>query len=59
MENDFNRILTNQFFVFPVKTLTKLKKFTTLLPDNRLAKITLDACIDEAWQTVGGKGTND
>ncbi len=31
-ENDFNRILTNQFIVFPVKTLAKLQKFATILP---------------------------
>jgi hypothetical protein len=45
------------FMLFPV-ILIGLKKFATLLPNNWLAEIPAGACAEEAWQTVGGKGTD-
>jgi hypothetical protein len=39
------------------ETLLGLKKFATLLPKNWLAE-TPQALAEEAWQTVGGKGTD-
>ena len=38
------------------ETLTGLKKFATLLPNNGLAETLLDACDEDAWQTVNEKG---
>ncbi|MGW6662503.1 MULTISPECIES: hypothetical protein [Peribacillus] len=36
------------------ETTIKLKKFATLLPNTWLAETPTDACVEEAWQTVGG-----
>ncbi|MED4688234.1 hypothetical protein [Peribacillus frigoritolerans] len=35
-----------------------MKKFASLLANNQLAKTLLAACVEEAWQTVGGKGAD-
>ncbi|MGZ9815976.1 hypothetical protein ACXM0N_08610 [Peribacillus simplex] len=39
------------------ETLIGMKKFATLLPNNWLAE-TPQALVEEAWQTVGGKGAD-
>jgi hypothetical protein len=40
------------------ETLTRLKKFATLLPNNWLAETPETLVGEEAWQTVGGKGAD-
>ncbi|WP_260358363.1 hypothetical protein [Peribacillus frigoritolerans] len=42
-------------FFFPV-ILNGWKKFATLLPNNWLAETPETFTVEEAWQTVGGKG---
>ncbi|MBX9957428.1 hypothetical protein H7T43_21365 [Peribacillus simplex] len=44
--------------IFFTVILIGLKKFATLLPNYWLGQDTADACVEEAWQTVGGKGAD-
>ncbi|MDQ7862922.1 hypothetical protein RCO48_23525 [Peribacillus frigoritolerans] len=40
------------------ETLARLKKYATLLPKKLANRDPGDACVEEAWQTVGGKGAD-
>ncbi|WP_350300148.1 hypothetical protein [Peribacillus frigoritolerans] len=55
VDHDFK---TNLGYAFGDETLFGLKKFATPLPNTWLTETLLDACFDEAWQTVGGKGAD-